>query len=167
MKVEKTQANEDVAILVDMSTGLATKRTKPRRVPHRYIDRPIKDVMSYINRTIEQDGDPEDISLSVNIQDQMKGRQYVIKVNGQNVNPADNFGKIVDRTTNIDHVEGGGEDMKYREVSIVVTKVEEGGDVKKPNEKEKICKCGDHTINKNGVCDTCKIIEDAENEPTT
>lgn len=126
---EKMTLTEDVAILADLSTGLAIRKTTPRRIPHRYIDGPIKDVISYIiNRTIEKEGSSDDSMLVANIRDHMSSRQYVIKVNGNNVNPDDNFGMVIEEFTTVEDVGSDAESMKYREVSIVVTRVEEGGD---------------------------------------
>ena len=122
---------EDVAILAELSTGLAIKHSKPRRIPHRYIDGPIKEVLNYLLRTIEKEGTPEETMLAANIQDHMSSRQYIIKVNGNNVSQNDNFGKIVEEFTSVEDVGSEGDSMKYREVSIIVTRVEEGGNDKR------------------------------------
>lgn len=130
MEGKAEQKVEDVPIVVSLSTGLALKRTKPHRVPQRYLDGAIKEVLSYVVRTIEQSGDSDETMLAANIQDQMASRQYVIKMNGQNVNPDSNFGKLVHAYTQIEDTGDGEENMmKYREVTLVVTKVEEGGKV--------------------------------------
>lgn len=118
----------EIAVVVNLSTGLALKRTKPRRVPQRYLDGPIKEVLSYLLRTIEQEGDDDEAILAANIQDHMSSRQYIVRMNGSNVNPDNNFGALVEKLT---QVEDAGESekgsMKYREVNLVVTRVEEGG----------------------------------------
>lgn len=127
-KKSEKSLGEDIAILADLSTGLAIKKTKPRRIPHRYIDGPIKEVLNYLMRTIEKDGDADETMLVTNIQDHMSSRQYVIKVNGNNVSQSDNFGRIVEEFTSVEDVGSEGDSMKYREVGIVVTRVEEGGE---------------------------------------
>lgn len=118
----------DVIVLATLSTGLAIKRTKPHRVPQRYLDGPVKEVLNYLLRTIEQGGDTNESTLVANIQDHMASRQYVIKMNGNNVNPDSNFGKLVDSYTQVeDAAESGEESMRYREANFVITRVEEGG----------------------------------------
>lgn len=118
---------EDISVVVTLSTGLAIKRTTPRRVPQRYLDGPVKEVVNYAMRVIEQDGVSDETTLIANIQDQMASRQYVLKMNGNNVNPEMNFGKAVQMHTMVDDVGESGQSMKYREVNFIVTKVEEGG----------------------------------------
>ena len=118
---------DDISVVVTLSTGLAIKRTTPRRVPQRYLDGPVKEVINYALRVIEQDGDSAETMLVANIQDQMASRQYVLKMNGNNVDPGMGFGKAVQTYTMIDDVGEGGQSMKYREVNFIITKVEEGG----------------------------------------
>ena len=127
--IEIKKGKEDMIVLATLSTGLAIKRTRPTRVHQRYLDGSVKDVLNYLMRTVEQSGDNNEAVLVANIQDHMDSRQYVIQMNGQNVNPDSNFGRLVDELTQIeDAAESGEESMKYREVNFVITRVEEGGE---------------------------------------
>lgn len=126
--IEIKKEKEDTIVLATLSTGLALKRTKPHRVHQRYLDGYVKDVLNYLIRTIEQAGDVNETALVANIQDHMTSRQYVVKMNGQNVSPDSSFGRLVEEHTEVeDAAESGEESMKYREVNFIITKVEEGG----------------------------------------
>lgn len=120
--------NEDVTIVMTLSTGLALKRTKPHRVPQKYLDGSLKDAISYTLRTIEQEGDDQELMLMANIQDHMASRQYTIRIGEKNVTPDINFGELVEQYTQIETTGEKDDMVKYREVNLAITKVEEGGE---------------------------------------
>lgn len=133
--MEKQKGEESV--IVSLSTGLADKQTKPRRVPQKYMDQTVKEVINYLERVIERDGESNDVYLVTCVHDQMKGGRYVVKMNEQNVDPTDNFGKAVSKTTTVKDVgEAGESPIEYREVNMIITRVEEGGQYDKSKDSE-------------------------------
>lgn len=116
----------DAPIIADLSLGLANQRTKPRRIPDAYRDQTVKDVINYIMRIAEKDSDPDECYLVTSVHDQMK-EDYVIKINGYNVNAGDKFSTIIADIPTED-VGDGDNKMYAKVINIIITKIEEAGD---------------------------------------
>lgn len=116
-------------IIAEIGTGLAQK-TKPRSVPENYLDKTVMDVINYLEKTIQKDGNDEDRMIITDVHDQMK-KNFIIEVNGTNVKPGSNFSDVLKKATTVEDAGEGEEELKFRTVSITVSSVQKGGDATK------------------------------------
>lgn len=115
----------DAPVICTLCTGLANRTTEARRIPQKYMEKTVLEVLRYLERVIERDGTSEDKNMMASIHDQMRQKKFVIMVNNVNVDQDAAFDETVRKVSEVK--DAGGEDMKYREVNIIITSVEEGG----------------------------------------
>jgi hypothetical protein len=123
---------EDINIITTVGTGLARK-TNVRILPAPYLEKSVIDVINYLQKVIEKDGSDDDKRIMTDVKDQMK-ENFIIQINGANVNPSHTFGRMAEKV----EVKDVGEDgvpMKCKNIEITISSVQEGGMFEKDKPK--------------------------------